>query len=59
MITRPLLLAVFATFAVAGCGTTEPRYQNIAESYVGPTGADGPAGPAGVQGPTGATGPTG
>jgi hypothetical protein len=56
---RPLLLAIVAAFAVAGCSTTQPIGQSPAPSYVGPAGADGPAGPVGDRGPTGATGATG
>ena len=44
MMKRPLLLAVIATFAVAGCSSAPT-------SLVGPRGPDGPAGPVGMQGP--------
>jgi hypothetical protein len=66
MMKRPLLLAVIATFAVAGCSHTPPAQQVSYEqpreefrSLVGPRGADGPAGPVGMQGPVGATGAMG
>jgi hypothetical protein len=53
---RPLLLAIVAAFAVAGCSTTQPTAQSPGPSHVGPAGADGPVGPVGERGPTGATG---
>ena len=61
---RPLLLAIVAAFAVAGCSTTQPTAQSPGPSHVGPAGADGPVGPVGERGPTGvamvgAAGPTG
>ena len=62
MLKRPLLLAVVATFAAAGCSTTQPVAQSPdpspPKSYVGPAGPDGPAGPVGKRGATGATGGT-
>jgi hypothetical protein len=53
MMKRPLLLAVVATFAAAGCSTTQPIAQSPPapqKSYVGPAGAAGPAGPVGERG---------
>ena len=56
---RPLLLAIVAAFAVAGCSTTQPTAQSPGPSHVGPAGADGPVGPVGERGPAGATGSAG
>ncbi|TXT16417.1 MAG: hypothetical protein FD132_2832, partial [bacterium] len=54
----PLLIAVAATIAIAGC-STQPDYRSSANDYTGPTGADGPAGPVGERGPMGDTGAPG
>jgi hypothetical protein len=54
----PLLLAVAATFAVAGC-STQPTSRNSAYDYTGPTGAQGPSGPVGERGPMGEVGAPG
>lgn len=58
LIKSPLLLAIAATFAVAGCSTQPtPRYSG--SDYTGPTGSQGPAGATGERGPIGAVGAPG
>jgi hypothetical protein len=54
----PLLLAVVATFAIAGC-STQPTPRNSAMDYTGPTGVQGPSGPVGERGPMGEVGAPG
>jgi hypothetical protein len=58
LLKRPLLLAVVATFAVAGC-STQPTSRNSAFDYTGPAGAQGATGPDGSRGPVGETGAPG
>ena len=57
----PLVLAVIATFAYAGCASKQPVAQSSSEpvSYVGPAGPAGATGATGAQGDTGFTGATG
>jgi hypothetical protein len=58
MIKSPLLLAVVATFAFAGC-STQPTSRFSSDDYTGPTGAQGPSGPVGERGPMGDVGAPG
>jgi len=58
MMKSPLLLAVVATFAFAGC-SNQPMTRSSSDDYTGPTGAQGPSGVAGERGAMGETGAPG